>query len=58
MFTAINACVLANQNILPAINVCNFGSRQIEYSNCKKCSSAINVCVFDQTAKSANINVA
>ncbi len=58
MFAAINVRVLANQSISPAINVRDFGSQQIVYSNCKKCSRAINVRVFNQTAKLVNINSA
>ena len=52
MFAAINVRALGNQSISPAINVRFLGS------NCKKCSCAINVRVFYQTAKSANIKSA
>ncbi len=38
MFAALNVRVLVNLSISPAINVCEFGSQQIGYSNCKKCS--------------------
>ncbi len=56
MFAAINVWVSANHSISPAINVPDYGSCVIGYSNCKKCVRGINVRIFDQTAKSANIN--
>ncbi len=58
MFAAINVRGLANHSISRAINVCSLGSLQTGYSNHTKCSRAINVRVFDPTAKLANINSA